>query len=385
MNKKKNIIKIALIILIAAILVLGACIIYNKFIKKDDNKKESYVSKQGIIGFGTIEKQNKNSDESIDIVAYYKDGKIKRIYSFDKEYLKDIINEENIMYQTKNINISYDDDKLYIQINKRLYSIDLTQKEYELIDLGIDFDKNAEKLYVVDGIAYLNYSSHPSKRFDIKNMEITDLKADSYYITDFIIDRKSKSIFFTDNYDYDANIKQTLYYAPLKKINKENAVYLSKYNSISIMDAYDGNIVYEYYDESLNTKYSMYNINKEKTKKISIKSPSSIYILGKDLYYSNQKIETNDDQTIKNCTLKFYKYDKSKALYEFDHCKEGNYMTYIGNDLFELFDTGSFENNVVINTKGEVKDLYITDKENKKEKLDVTKYYNINYEYVEVN
>ena len=129
----------------------------------------------------------------------------------------------------------------------------------------------------------------------------------------------------------------------------------------------------------------MYNINKGKNKKISIKSPSSIYILGEDLYYSNQKIETNDDQTIKNCILKFYKYDKSKALYEFDHCKEGNYMTYIGNDLFELFDTGSSENNVVINTKGEVKDLYITDKENKKEKLDVTKYYNINYEYVEVN
>ena len=70
MNKKKNIIKIALIILIAAILVLGACIIYNKFIKKDNNIKESYVSKQGIIGFGTIEKQNKDSDDSIDVVAY---------------------------------------------------------------------------------------------------------------------------------------------------------------------------------------------------------------------------------------------------------------------------------------------------------------------------
>jgi hypothetical protein len=47
--------------------------------------------------------------------------------------------------------------------------------------------------------------------------------------------------------------------------------------------------------------------------------------------------------------------------------------------------TQNSKGNVIVDINGKVQDLFITSESNNKEKLEITKYHNINYEYVEIN
>lgn len=398
MKKKKNLAKILLILFITIILILSVYIVYDKVLKKDNGAGQNNNSDSGvdnnqnqlnnlgdIVGFGSIEKQNETADDSIDIVAFYKDGTIKTIYSFDTDYLKNVVNQSNIMYLTKNVNIDYDDNKLYIQIDKRLYYIDLSKEEKKLTDLGVDLEQNANKMYVVDNKVYLNFSSQPSKIYDINSKSLTDLSIDAYDTTNFIIDKNTKNIIFTDKYDMNSNVKQTLYYAPLSNIDNKVKVYSTDYNTIDIEGVYNNNIVYKYQKEAFTDNYSIYNIKDKTTKDIEIGEAASIYTLNNSLYYTIQTHEVDSNNVIKNSALKLYKYGDSKELYTFSHGEDGNNMLYIGNGLFEFVDNTSQANNVIVDTNGKVQDLFITNESNNKEKLEITKYHNINYEYVEIS
>lgn len=271
MEKKSNLVKVLLVLFIAITLILSAYIVYDKVLKKDNSTGGNNNSGSGqtvddnqkqqndlgdIIGFGSIEKQNETADDSIDIVAFYKDGTIKTIYSFDTDYLKNIVNQGNIMYLTKNVNIDYDNNKLYIQIDKKLYYIDLSKETYELTKLDVDLGQNSDKMYVVDNKVYLNFSSQPSKIYDINNKSLTDLSIDAYDTTNFIIDKTTKNIIFTDKYDMNSNVKQTLYYAPLSNIDNKVKVYSTDYNTIDIEGVYNKNIVYKYQKQAFTNNYA---------------------------------------------------------------------------------------------------------------------------------
>lgn len=400
MEKKSNLVKILLILFIVITLILSAYIVYDKVLKKDNNAGQNNNSSNGqtvddnqkqlnnlgdIAGFGSIEKQNETADDSIDIVAFYKDGTIKTIYSFDTDYLKNIVNQGNIMYLTKNVNIDYDNNKLYIQIDKKLYYIDLSKEKYELINLDVNLGQNADKMYVVDNKVYLNFSSQPSKIYDINSKSLTDLSIDVYDTTNFIIDKGSKNIVFTDKYDMNSNVKQTLYYAPLENMDNKVKVYSNDYNGISIDGIYNNNIVYNYQEQDFTNNYSIYNIKDNTNKDIKISGAASIYIFNDALYYTKQTHETDSNNVIKNSVLKLYKYGNSKEVYTFSYGTGGNDMLYIGNGLFEFVDSSNKENNVIIDTDGKTKDLFIIDVNNNKNKLEITKYHNINFEYVEIN
>ena len=400
MEKKSNLVKVLLILFIAITLILSAYIVYDKVLKKDNSTGGNNNSGSGqtvddnqkqqndlgdIIGFGSIEKQNETADDSIDIVAFYKDGTIKTIYSFDTDYLKNIVNQGNIMYLTKNVNIDYDNNKLYIQIDKKLYYIDLSKETYELTKLDADLGQNADKMYVVDKKVYLNFSSQPSKIYDINSKSLTDLSIDAYDTTNFIIDKNTKNIIFTDKYDMNSNIKQTLYYAPLSNIDSKVKVYSTDYNTIDIEGIYNGNIVYKYQKQAFTNNYASYNIKDKTTNNIDINGAASIYTLNNSLYYTIQTHETDSSNVIKNNVLKLYKYGNSKELYTFSHGEGGNNMLYIGNGLFEFVDSANKANNAIVDINGKVQDLFITNESNNKEKLEITKYHNINYEYVEIN
>ncbi len=400
MGKKNNLVKVLLIIFIAITLILSAYIVYDKVLKKDnstggnsnsgswqtvDDNQKQQNDLGDIVGFGSIEKQNETADDSIDIVAFYKDGTIKTIYSFDTDYLKNIVNQSNIMYLTKNVNIDYDNNKLYIQIDKKLYYIDLSKETYKLTKLYADLGQNADKMYVVDNKVYLNFSTHPSKIYDINSNSLTDLSIDAYDTTNFIIDKTTKNIIFTDKYDMNSNVKQTLYYAPLSNIDNKVKVYSTNYNTIDVEGVYNNNIVYKYQKQAFTNNYASYNIKDKTTNNVNINDAASIYALNNSLYYTVQIHETDSNNVIKNNVLKLYKYGISKELYTFSHGKNGNIMLYIGNGLFEFVDSANKENNVIVDTNGKVQDLFITDASNNKKILEITKYHKINYEYVEIN
>ena len=400
MENKSNLVKVLLILFIAITIILSAYIVYDKVLKKDNSTGGNNNSGSGqtvddnhkqqndlgdIVGFGSIEKQNETADDSIDIVAFHKDGTIKTIYSFDTDYLKNIVNQGNIMYLTKNINIDYGNNKLYVQIDNKLYYIDLSKKTYKLTKLDANLEQNADKMYVVDNKIYLNFSSQPSKIYDINNKSLTDLSIDAYDTTNFIIDKNTKSIIFTDKYGMNSNVKQTLYYAPLSNIDNKVKVYSTDYNTIDIEGVYNNNIVYKYQKQASTNNYSSYNIKNKTTNNVDINNAASIYTLNNSLYYTKQTHEIDSNNVIKNNVLRLYKYGNSKELYTFSHGKSGNNMLYIGNGLFEFVDSANKENNVIVDTNGTEKDLFITKKSNNKEKLEITKYHNINYEYVEIN
>ena len=124
------------------------------------------------------------------------------------------------------------------------------------------------------------------------------------------------------------------------------------------------------------------NIKKKKSKDTNISGAVTIYAADNNLYYTVQNVKTKDDNTIDSISLTLYKYDSKNELYTFNHGDEGNYAQYIGNGLFEFID--SKENNVVIDSNGKIKELNITNKNGEKEKLEISKYYNINYEYTKV-
>jgi len=400
MEKKSNLVKFLLILFIVITLVLSAYIVYDKVLKRDNSTGENNNSDSGqsvdnnqnqlnnlgnIVGFGTIEKQNETADDSIDIVAFYKNGTVKTIYSFDSDYLKNIVNQGNIIYSTKNLNIDYDNNKLYIQIDKKLYYIDLSKEKYELTNLGVDLGQNANKMYVVDNKVYLNFSSQPSKIYDISNKKLTDLSIDGYDITNFIIDKKTKNIIFTDKYDMNSSVKQTLYYAPLSNIDNKIKVYSTDYNSIGIKGVYNNNILYTFQKKAVTNNYSTYtytyNIEDKTTKDIEISGDASIYTINNSLYYTIPTHETDSNNVLKYSGLKLYKYGNSKELYTFSRGQ----CVYIGNGLFAFAYSADRANNVIVDINGKVQDLFITNESNNKEKLEITKYHNINYEYVEIN
>ena len=343
---------------------------------------EAEDAEDRIVGFCSIEKQNEGADEAVDIAAFYKSGAVKTVYTFIAEDMKDFVSSGNILYETKNVSIACDNNRLFIQINKKLYYIDLSGDEIALTDTGIQLEENAEKIYAVDDVVYLKTHYPDFKKYDMRTGSLTDLTADGYDIFDFVIDETAKTVFFTDTYDSEAEVTQSLYYAPLSDINDAKLIYASPYNGTDLKGAYENTVLYSRKGSA--SDYTIYNVRDNTAKNISVSTPGTVRYIDGAVYYTRQTYESDGNGGVKNYILKLYKFPGNEAIYTFAHGTQGNRETYIGNGLF-LFSELNRENNVMIDTGGNERDLLITNLAGETEKLEITKYYNINFDYAEMD
>ncbi len=396
-NKKgKNLI---IIILILIILGLVGYLVYDKVIKniKDHNnsKEEQEVEENNsdektpldkygdVNAFGVIEKQNYPDDVTMDIVAYTNDDKIINIYSIDKELLKDVVSKNDIASLSKNINVDYYENKLYIQLHDQLYYIDLTKSEYELTKVDVTLpSKYCKDIYIVDGIIYFNQGDAKNFIYNIDTKQLTNFPDN---IVNFIIKKDTKQIIFVK---FDEN--QRLYWAPLSDMNSSNIIFSSNLTPITYYNYYNDNVIFEVLgdprDNSQFYEKWTYNLSNGEKKETSIPFESNVMVIDNEIYYSEQKTVMRSNYTVESLVLNIYKYenDNSHLIYQFTTGITGNEAEYIGNNKILLMDNNDNGVDKIIDTNGKEVEYTITNLDDSTNKLDLSKSDIVKFEYINV-
>lgn len=405
MNNEQNVVsnepkkkgkKTIILILILVLIILGGYFVYDKVFsnntkveyknKGTDKGKEDKTVKISldfgdVKAFGVIEKQDKPNNVTMEIVAYTTDDKIVNIYTIDKDFLKSIITEGNVIYETKNVNIDYYQDKLYIELRNQLYSIDLKASEYKLDKIDVPLPNNGicTSIDVVDGTIYFNYSAN-KLMYNIGTKQLSNLPEN---IEDFVIKKDTKQIIYTDKYVIGKG--QSLYWASLSSLNSPNLIYKTDYNPISYFNYYNDNVVFRV-PTGTNAltdpdKVKIYNLSSEETKDTSLPSNPTIMVIDNELYYAEQTSTLDSNGYATALTLKIYKYNNSASLiYTFNTGSGGNFAEYAGGNKILLIDNSGGKNKM-IDTSGKEINLIITNLDDSTNILDLNDNYRIKFEY----
>lgn len=382
-----------IIILVLIILGLAGYLVYDKVIKNikntdnteenDDNSKTSPLDKYGAVNaFGIIEKQNYPDDVTMDIVAYTND-EIINIYSIDKGFLKNVVSKDDIVYLSKNINIDYYENKLYIQLHDQLYYIDLTKNKYELTKVDVTLpSKYCNDIYIVDGIIYFNQGDTKNYIYNISTKQLTNFPNN---IRNFIIKKDTKQIIFVKS---DEN--QRLFWAPLSDMNSSNIIFSSNLTPITYYNYYNNNVIFEALsdprDDFKSYKKWIYNLSDGEKKETSLSSKSNVMIIDNEIYYFDQQIVNDSNNTTESLVLNIYKYenDNSQLIYKFTTGPKGNEAEYIGDNKILLIDNNDNGVDKIIDTTGKEVDYTITNLDDSTSKLDLSKSDKVKFEYITV-
>ena len=387
------------IILVLIILGLMGYYVYDKVIKntkdQDNSKEEQEVEESkddektpldryGVVNaFGVVEKQKFPDDVTMDIVAYTNDDKIINIYSIDKEFLKNVVSKDDIVNLSKNINIDYYENKLYIQLHDQLYYIDLAKNEYKLTKIDVTLpSKYCKDIYIVDGIIYFNQGDAKNFIYNISTKQLTNFPND---IINFIIKKDTKQIIFVKLVE-----NQVLYWAPLSDMNSSNIIFSSNLTRITYYNYYNDNVIFETLnDPNINFydyKKKIYNLSDREKKETTLPFKSNVMVIDNEIYYSEQKTVMGSNNTVESLILNIYKYenDNSKLIYKFTTGPNGNEAEYIGDNKILLMDNNDNGVDKIIDINGKEVDYTITNLDDSTKKLDLSKSDRVKFEYINV-